>query len=223
MSRFMLGISSLALIAGGCDGDNNSSNTQAYHQTPTQSKPTVSIVPVIDNTKSSYDWSLSDELSSELYYRLSQQDRLFLVDAPKVRAKTKKLKGKDDPFGPDISWVKNAFQGDEFVVFLELVEHEEVIEQNRKKPSHPKNCNADLNMSMRIRVFDLHGKEPKIILQELLHDTHFIPRQFTQENFYQVPWGDESYSISPIGLAHAKFTNELADRIEDYILLSSRN
>lgn len=221
MSRFILSVSVLALIAGGCD-DNTSNNSQAYNQPAKQNKPTLSIVPVIDNTKSNCDWSLSDELSSSLYYRISQQNRLFVVDAPKVRAKTKKLGEKNNPFGPDISWVKNAFQGDEFVVFLELVEHEEVINQNRKKPSDPKNCNADLNMSMRVRVFDLREKEPKIILQELVHDTHFIPRQFTQENFYQVPWGDESYSISPIGLAHAKFTKELAERIEDYVLMSSK-
>ncbi len=220
MSRFILSISVLALIAGGCD-DNDYNNTQAYNQAPVQGKPIVSIVPVIDNTKYNCDWNLSDELSSSIYYRLSQQNHVSLVDSSKVRAKTKKLGEKNNPFSPDISWVKNAFQGDEFVVFLELVEHEEVIHQNRKKPTDPKNCSAELNMSMRVRVFDLRGNEPKVILQELVHDTHFIPRQFTQENFYQVPWGDASYSISPVGFAHAKFTKELAERIEDYVMMMS--
>ena len=193
-----------------------------YNRTATQEKPIVSIVPVIDNTKSDYDWSLSDELSSTIYYRLAQQDNFFIVDAPQVRAKTKKLKEGENPFGPDISWVKKAFQGDDFVVFLELVEHEEVYKQDRKKTADPQECSADLNMSMRVRVFDLRGTEPKTVLQELVHDSHFIPRQFTQANFYQVPWGHASFSISPIGLAHAEFTKEIASRLEDYILMSSK-
>lgn len=222
MSRILLSLSALALIAAGCD-DDNSNSTQAFHQAPAKAKPIVSIVPIIDNTKSNYEWNLSDELSSSIYNRLGQQNHLHIVEVAKVRGKIKKLKETNNPFSTDISWVKNAFPSDEFVVFLELVEHEEVAQQNKKKPTDPKNCNADLNISMRIRAFDLRGNEPKVILQELVHDTHFIPRAFTQENFYQVPWGHESYSISPIGLAHAKFTRELSDRIEDYILMTATN
>jgi hypothetical protein len=221
MSRFILSVSLLALIAGGCD-DNNQNNPQAYNQTATEGKPVVSIVPVVDNTKNDYDWNLSDELSSSLYYRLAQRDKVFVVDAPHVRAKTKKLKEGENPFGPDISWIKKAFQGDQFVVFLELVEHEEVYKQDRKKTADVSECSADLNMSMRVRIFDLRGAEPKVVLQEIVHDTHFIPRQFTQANFYQVPWGHESFGISPIGLAHAEFTKEIASRLEDYIVLSAK-
>ncbi|MBS0604030.1 MAG: hypothetical protein JSS60_03220 [Verrucomicrobia bacterium] len=222
MSRFILSVSLLALIAGGCDDNNNNTTSQAYEQAPMRAKPVVAIVPVMDNTKNDLNWNLSDELSSSLYERISQRNHLLLVDASKVRSQVKKLGEKHNPFGPDISWVKKSFQGDQYVVFLELVEHEEVINQNKKRPSDPKNCNAELNMSMRVRVFDLRDTEPKIILQELIHDTHFIPRQFTQANFYQVPWGDPSFSISPIGLAHANFTKEVASRIEEYVMTMSK-
>lgn len=220
MSRFFLSVSILALIAGGCEDDNHT-NT-AYQQAPAQNKPTVSIVPVIDNTKTDYDWSLSDEFSSALYSRLAQQNHIYLTDSAKVREKTKRLAEKNNPFSADISWVKNTFQGDEFVVFLELVEHEELFDKNPRKPSAPKDCNAELNMTMRLRVFDLREETPKVILQELVQNNHFIPRQFTSENFYQVAWGDESYSISPVGLAHAKFSKEIAARIENYVLMSAK-
>jgi hypothetical protein len=221
MSRAVVCLSALALIAAGCDDDQFQirSNHQTSAQTP---KPIVAVVPVIDNTNNTYDWSLSDEFSSGIYYRLSQQDHVFLVDAPHVRAKTKKLVEGQNPFGPEFSWVKKAFHGDEFVVFLELVEHQEVLKQDRKKPSAQENCAADLNMSMRVRVFDLRDAEPKIVLQELVHDTHFIPRPFTRVNFHQVPWGDASYSISPMGLAHAEFTKEIASRLDDYILMAAK-
>jgi hypothetical protein len=221
MSRFILSVSLLALIAAGCDDDNSNGN-QAYKQEQTKAKPVVAVVPIIDNTKNDLTWNLSDELSSNLYYRLAQNKHLSLVESSKVRIQTKKLGDRHNPFGADISWVKNAFQGEDFVVFLELVEHEEVLKQSKKNPTDPMNCSGELNMSMRVRVFDLRGKEAKIILQELVHDSHFVPRQFTQVNFYQVAWGDPSFSSSPLGLAHEKFTKEVTSRIEDYILTMSK-
>jgi hypothetical protein len=218
MSRFfILNVSLLALIVGGCD-DNDHNHSQAYYQSPNQSKPIVSVVPVIDNTKNEYTWNLSDEISSTIYTRLAQRDHISLNKVSQVRAKTKQIADGQNPFGPDISWMKKVFQGDQFVVFLELIEHEEVPQQDRKKPTHPQNCSADLNMSMRVRVLDLRENEPRIVLQELVHDSHFIPRPFTEANFFQVNWGDECFSISPLGLAHASFTKEIALRIEDYIL-----
>ena len=75
-------------------------------------------------------------------------------------------------------------------------------------------------MTMRVRVFDVRGNEPKVILQELVQNSHFIPRQFTSEHFYQASWGTENFQITPVGLAHAKFTKELASRIGEYVLLA---
>jgi hypothetical protein len=220
MSRFMFSVSLLALIAGGCVDNQN--NSQAYHQSAGQHKPIVSVVPIIDNTNNDYPWNLSDELSSSIYYRLAQRDRVSINKVSQVRAKTKQIVDGQNPFGLDISWVKNVFHGDQFVVFLELVEHEEIPKQSRKRPTDPQNCSADLNMNMRIRVLDLRENEPKVILQEFVRDSHFIPRPFTQANFFQVAWGDECFNISPLGLAHANFTKEIASRIEDYILIASK-
>lgn len=221
MSRTLISAALLALIAAGCS-DNSSDGNQAYQQSPVQGKPVVTVVPVIDSTKNSFDWNLSDELSSALYQHFAQQDRLALNPGSKVRAKTKKFAEGNNPFGADITWVKHAFQEEEFVVFLELVEHEEVLNHATKKGVDPRNCSADLKMSMRVRVVDLQGNEPRVILQEMVHDSHFIPRAFTQENFYQVSWGDETFNISPLGLAHGNFTKEIAKRVEDYILTLSK-
>lgn len=218
MSRFILSISFLTLIAGGC-GDDRQNTVQTSHQS--QTKPIVSIVPVIDNTQGDYSWNLSDEISCSIYNRIAERDRVIVNKSSQVRNKAKQISKDQNPFGPDISWTKKIFQDDPFVVFLELMEHEEVPKQNRKKPTDSKHCSADLNMSMRVRVLDLRENEPKIVLQELIHDSHFIPRPFTQGNFFQVAWGDECFNISPIGLAHASFTKEIASRIEDYILITS--
>ena len=223
MSRviFSLSIPLLALIAGGCN-DQHQNQSQTCSQSLSHGKPIVSIVPILDNTENDLTWNLSDELSSSIYNRLAQRDRIAINKASQVRNKMKHLKEARYPFDPDISWVKNIFNGDQFVVFLELVTHEEVPKQDRKKKIALQNCSADLNMSMRIRVIDLRGNQPCIVLQELFHDSHFIPRPFTQENFLQVAWGDDCFSISPIGLAHSAFTKEIASRIEEYIQVASK-
>ncbi len=218
MSRFVLGISLLALLLGGCNDDDDDTSITSYQE---EKKPIVSIVPVIDNTKNDYNWNLSDELSCAIYNRIALKDTVVVNKASQVRKKLRQMKESRYPFGHDIAWTKKAFQGDEFVVFLELVDHEEVPKINRKKQIDLKNNSVELNMSMRVRVIDLRKDEPKIILQELVHDSHYIPRPLTQANFLQVEWGDDGFGVSPIGLAHAGFTKQIATRIEDYIVTAS--
>jgi hypothetical protein len=219
MSRFILALPLLSLALCGCHNDDSTSVSQMY-QTPIESQPIVAVVPVIDNTKISCDWNLSDELSSAIYAHLAERDHLRLVSSSKVRLKTKPLLEKNNPFDADISWIKKSFREEEFVVFLELVEHEEVLADARKKKPEPANSSAELRMSLRIRAFDLRGNEPVVVLQELASDAYFIHPQFNQVNFYQVSWKDPTFEMSPMGLAHERFTKEIARRIDDYILLA---
>jgi hypothetical protein len=212
---------SLALFATGCH--DSSQETSVLHESGAPLKPVVTVVPVIDSTKHDLSWNLSDELTNAIDYRLETNDNVYLVEPAKTRASIRKLKETYNPFAMDTSWVKKTFNNEEFVVFLELIDHEEVLRQDKKNLADPQHCSADLNMSMRVRVFDLRGDQPHVILQELVRHTHFVPRQFTQVNFYQASWGEESFSISPIGLAHAEFIEEIAERIEDYILLASNS
>lgn len=223
MSKALLTLCALSLISCGCDNRHPPSSSATSYVQPISDQPIVSIVPIIDNTKSEYDWSLSDELSSEIYSILSQRDQLILNRSSQVRAKATPFLAQNNPFESEFSAIKKGFGQEEFVAFLELIEHEEVLDQNKIKPQDPHTCRSDLNLSMRIRVFDLRGREPKVILQELVRSTHSIPAPFNRFNFYQVSWKDPSFSVSPVGLAHAKFTKEIAERIEDYILTAVRS
>lgn len=216
MSRIAISLCCLALFSVGCRNDDGQ---QAYYQQGSHMKPVVAIVPLIDSSQSAVSWNLSDELTSTIHHRLSQKEKLYLVDMQKVRSSIKKLNGNHNPFSTNLAWVKKTFSDDEFVVFLELIEHEEVPVYNQKTASAA-DSPAQLNMSVRVRILDLRGKEPEVVLQEMIHDNHYIPKQFTQANFFQVPWGKDSFSVSPIGLAHAQLTKEIAGRLEDYILLA---
>lgn len=210
----------LALLLGSCQ-ENMTQNNTASHRSVSEQKPIVALVPLMDNTKHGLSWDISEELTSSIHHRLLQKDKLYLVDKDKVLSATKKLKESDNPFLNDLSWMKNSFASNEFVVFLELIEHNEVPVYSSRQAA-PGEVDADLQMSVRVRVVDLRGEQPKIVLQELIHESHRIPKQFTKDNFHQVPWDDDSFSISPIGLAHDALSKEIAVRVQDYILLSTR-
>jgi hypothetical protein len=174
----------------------------------------------MDNTKNDYEWNLSDELSSALYAQISSQDKVILNPSSKVRLKARATLDQHNPFDKEIGWAKKAFQDEEFVVFLELIEHDEVLNQSRSKPVDPATCSAELKMGVRLRVLDLRGATPRVVLQEIVRSAHALHPQFTRVNFYQVSWKDQSFHDSPLGIAHAKLIRELAERIEDYILIA---
>ncbi len=205
-----------ALAATGCQ-------KQGSETTPTllgrsEDRPRVALVPVIDRTAKAYDWNLGDEMSEGVATHLVGRGAVTLEPEAQIRTLAKKIKG--NPFGPQIGWVKEAFRTQQFVAFLELITHEEVFRTRNAKDVDLSTCAADLNMSMRVRVFDIRGKEPVVILQEIVQDTHFIPKQFTRVNFEQVSWGDEDFNFSPIGMAHVQFEKQIARRIEEYIRIA---
>lgn len=208
---------SIALLLGSCQ--NNPQNEQTSHHSSETRKPVVALVPVFDSAKSDVSWNLSDELTASIQNLIQRKDKLFLMDRKKVRVSTSHLKENNNPFSSDLSWVKKTFSQNEFVVFLELIEHEEVPYVSNV-PSDK--CSSMLNMSMRVRVLDLRPEKPKIVLQELIHASHHIPLSFTKENFNQAPYPEDSFSVTPIGLAHEQLTKEIVERVQDYILLSTR-
>jgi hypothetical protein len=205
------------LLATGCQKDPDAPKSTSFSEQ--KSLPTVALVPIFDRTDNTdLSWSLSNELTTSLRRRLAQKEKLALVTPQKVKASAKKLEEKHDPFAVDISWMSSLFKGNQFVVFVELLEHQEVPTQNAAL----KNSSVDLNMRVKVRVVDMRGQSPKIVLQEILHESDSIPKQFTKAHFDQVAWGQDNFHATPIGLAHAKLIKGLAKRIEDYVLLASK-
>src|SRR5579871_1561859 len=90
MTRFIPCAALLALIAGGCN-DNNQNSSAAYHQSNVQAKPVVSIVPIIDNTNHNCTWNLSDELSSAIFVRSAQNEHVTVNKNSQVRGKAKQI------------------------------------------------------------------------------------------------------------------------------------
>lgn len=208
----------LALAAASCQHETQTAQGRFFQDG--RQKPSVALVPVIDNTPPSVEWDLSKEMTQEISNRLMNKDRLFLTPQPNVESFIGNL--RQNPFALDTAWVKQAFAGQDFVVFMELIEHNEKPIKSSAEED-PKLCAAELNISLRVRVLDLRGEQTKVVLQEIIHQTNRLPRQFNKYNFLQDSWGDCDFPISTLGLAHAQLTKDVAERIEDYILLAGGN
>lgn len=212
--RVMLCAGALLTISG-CN--KNGGKESAYVEQ--KREPLVAVVPVFDRTENAgVSWSLSDEITAGLRRTLAKNEKLTLTQQKQVHVMTQTFTGKKDPFATDISWVKQSFPCCQFVVFTEILEHEEVP----VSPRNAQNSPANLNMSVKLRVVDNRGQTARVILQEIVHQAYPLAKQFTRENFRQIPWGKENYHVSPVGMAHANLIQELAGRVEDYVLLAIR-
>ncbi len=209
----MLSILLFSVLAISCS--HNNEEISRFHEDG-RAKPVIAIASAIDTTSFECPWSLSEEITVSVTSQIAQTGKIFVhsnIEFPFV----------ENPFGTDLSWVKREFQNEEFVVFLELVEHENkpVIKGKREPVNYsPQEVSTNLNMSVRIRVLDIRGSHPKIVLQEMVRDSYYIPKTLIPTDYYTVVWGSDEYRKSPMGVAHAQFVQEIASRVSDYVLLA---
>lgn len=184
-----------------------------YHEDGRQ-KPAVAIASMIDTTSFEVPWSLSEELTSMVVKRIADTKTIFVQSIDEFSS-TK------NPFSQDLSWMKNEFSGQEFLVFMELVQHDLVptTRPKKKEPAGPETAN-NLNMAVRIRVIDLRGAAPKIVLQEMVKESYYIPRSLLPTDYRRTTWGSDDYRSSPMGIAHSQLAQEISARLSDYILLA---
>lgn len=199
----------LALAAIGCNR-NNSAEVSLFHEDG-RTKPTVAVASMLDTTTFDASWSLSEELTQAIMKQLGVGGQI-VVHSQEESPFT------ENPFGSNLSWMKREFQGHEFVAFLELVEHE--FTPVKPKGASDREASANLNMAVRLRVVDLRANTPKIVLQEMVRDTYFVPKTLIPHDYSVDAWGTENYQKSPMAAAHNILVNEIAGRISDYILLA---
>ena len=207
-----------ALFLASCGNKNNNLQTLRYHDDG-RAKPVVTIVPMIDSSSYEISWSISDEFTLLIKDKLLKQGDLFIQNNENIH-----LSNDDNPFGSNLGWVKKSFHSSEFVVFLELVEHEDVplikTVKDPSKISEAKKAAVNLNVAMRLRIMDVRGDSPKIVLQEIIKDHYYIPNYMERTDYNITHWGTEEYKTSPMGIAHAQFSKHVIERINDYVTLT---
>src|SRR5579862_2469064 len=148
-----------ALLAAGCTCNTcKDTSTTRYHEDG-RAKPVAAMPAIIDTTSFDVPWSISDELTSTIVQTISKSGQIFIQSQDDFAIAS-------NPFSGDLSWMKREFQNQEFAVFLELVEHE-------LTPSSKTSGSNNLKMGIRVRVIDLRGGAPKIVLQEMIRESYY--------------------------------------------------
>ena len=199
-----------SLLAVGCC--RNQCEMTRFHEDG-RAKPVVIVPQMIDTSSFDAPWSISEELTSMLVDQFTTSGQLYVATSEDAAF-------TENPFSQDLSWVKRDFPEQEFVVFLELVDHETSPVDKSKKDLPPQEVSMNLNIAVRMRVIDLRGASPKVILQETVRDSFFIPKTLMPTNYNVVTWGTNEYEESPMKGAHNSLVNEIAARVTDYILLA---
>ncbi len=208
----------LALLCISCM-NRNEQHVSRFHDDG-RAKPVVALVPIFDRSESTLPWDLSEEFTATIEHRFQKMNNFFLSTPLQIHNAVTCIDSATDPFGVDLSWAKSAFKKEEFLILIELVEH-------KIHPKEAKNAFFDkftpsneLDVTMRLRVIDLRKSEPKIILQEILHHTHFIPKLAEDKMPTPDKWRHKTYAVSPLGFAHLQISKEVAKRIDQYIGLA---
>lgn len=209
----------LSLVFWGCSSYNNNEQATRFHDDG-RAKPVVAFIPVFDRSCAEIGWSLSDEFTDQMRTRLAKRSNFYLSTPTELNPVVAELGENDNPFSTNTDWIKEAFDHQEFVVFAELVEHDMHQKQLKGSFIDKLTPSTELSLTMRVRVFDLRGEHPEVVLQEFIHQDHLIPKPSNISEPSPERWRKMTFMVSPMGLAHAQFTKEVVRRIEDYILLS---
>ena len=218
LKRFAL-ILTLALTLFGCSATTQYDHAMKFH-TDGRGKSPIALIPVFDSSCTNIGWDLSEEFTSQLRTKLQKKGHLYINTPHEINPILSTLHSEQTPFGTDVDWIKEAFSSYEYAIFTELVEHDIHSKPVKGSLVDKITPSSELSLTMRVRVFDLRGKQPEVILQEFVHQDHLIPTPSNLQDRNPGRWRKMTFTLSPMGIAHNQFSKEVSHRIEDYILLS---
>jgi len=199
----------LVILAAGCAHTNDFMSR--YHEDG-RAKPIATITSVIDTASFEAPWSLSEEFTSMIVSQVGRSGKIYVLSKDDETF-------SENPFGSDISWMKREFPNQEFIVFTELVEHELVpAVKNKKDPNQE--LSSNLNLALRLRIIDLRGASPLVVLQEILKESYFIPKTLIPVDYTTTVWGHPEFAKTAMGIAHTQIAKEASARISDYIMIA---
>lgn len=205
----------LPLLFTGCI--RSSDDPQLKYHEDGRKKPKVAFFELRDTSGAELPWNLSQELTTELADRIKKIDKLYYIQEDDISWQYPIQPEKLTPFRDD-NWLKENPPNVEFVVFTELLEHDILPRDPTLDPQKKQAYN--LSMSVRLKVVDLRADVPKVVLQEIVSASQYIPSQLATIDYGKTQWGKTLYSVTPVGLAHSKIVKAVTKRVEDYVLLA---
>lgn len=234
MKHFVL-LGVLGAILFGCSGNHSEKQAVKFHDDG-RAKAITTITSVYDPQDIHLPWSLAADLTEMIQNKLAKRANIYLLESKKAPVDLEKSSKEEDsnldimvtstPLDENKTLnihmpnLKVKYPGSEFVVFLELAQHHIHPKQETDKFFDKITPSYVLDVSMRVRIYDLRHEEPKVVLQEIVQEKHLLPKQFAKLDYDSAIWGKKTYSISPMGFAHAQFAKDVAKRIEHYLVLA---
>lgn len=216
MRAATFGLVVLSLFCGGCARTYR--DTSMYQRTG-QIKPIVSVMPVINSAGvCRAEWDYSRELTDEIRKRIFDSSKLYLLREGGSLDLAHEL---NTPNPTEIPCdLREQTAAAEYVVVAELMDQHETPYETASSKAHQEEAGAVLTMAVRLRVIDVRGATPKVILQEIVDHDHIIAKPYLKTDYTKATWGTEAYTSTPLGMAHSKVVRELVAHIESYITAS---
>ena len=231
MRKFLL-LGVMASLLCGCAGKYTDKQAVRFHDDG-RAKAITTITSVYDPQDIKLPWSLASDLTEMIQAKLSKRANIFLMEnfhnsKPEVSEEEANLDivetsaplDENKTLNVHIPNLKIKYPGSEFVVFLELAKHQVYQKQDTDSFFDKITPSYVLDLAMRVRIYDLRHEVPVVVLQEIVQEKHKLPKQFAKLDYDSAIWGKKTYSISPMGFAHAQFAKDVSKRIEHYLVLA---
>ena len=203
----------MALSVIGCTFNHH--DTAKFHNDGTQ-KPSVMLAPMMGKASVDVSWSVKSEITDRIYNNLINAGQFYF---PSDEGALSYVLGKQD-----ISSCSDARMHDitksNFIVLVELIDHKEVPYTGQViKPIYP--CDGKIGsvimMTAMIKVLDMRGKKPKIVLHEVLYSNHLVEKAKSFADYTENQYGSAIYKYTAYNMAHARLANDIAKNVVKYI------
>ncbi len=192
----------------------------SLYQSTGQIKPIVSVMPVINTTgQQGPDWDYAREFTDEIRKRVFDSSRLYLLREGGSMALAREFSTPNPMEIPsDIKSRLGAASAAEYVVVTEFLDQKEIPYETASSRATQEEAGAVLSVALRVRVIDLRGDTPKVVLQEIIDQEHMVAKPYLKTDYTKASWGTDAYASTPLGMAHSKVVRELVAHVESYII-----
>ena len=211
-----IGVFFIALIAL-CTSCTHTYRDTSLYQRSGRAKPIVAVLPTIDSSTREHNlcWDLAFEMTEEVRHRVFDSPKLYLLReaggveiAHQLNAPNLKTLPKS---------ATEHLGAAEFVIVTELLDQMESPYGLPSGRARLDEVGSLLSLAMRVRVVDIRGPQPKVILQEVISHDHPISRAYLNADYVRAHWGTEAFERTPMGMAHSKLIREVVARVEGYV------
>lgn len=180
--------------------------------------PRIALLPVVNGCGEPLPWRLSDELTEDLGAALAKREGLAVMEPAVGRAMAAELQHVD-LFSPTLRNIRGDGRCD-FLVATELIDHAMVPYRGQKvQQLYPTDgeIGSILMMKLRLRVIDVRGESPKVVLQEIVNSNHLVRQRDEGIDYSVLGWGQLKFEETPVGIAHGHLAEDTAGRIVQYV------